>query len=189
MKQFNLGLNDRLKAAKSNTTAVVFLVMPAATRSFNVEALKGQAVTKQLRETVNEIQDRIGKRIFESALRGEELDPAEFLHSEDKVLLKRRVFALKNHSLPPIVTHNMVDDGIDPIINQLRRLQLYNKSEDRVKTIFHPEFLNANNPLLGLDYEDFVRGCHLGVFPSYYEPWGYTPAECTVMGVPSITTK
>jgi glycogen(starch) synthase len=189
VKQFILGLNDRLRAAKSNTTVVVFLVMPAATSSFNVEALKGQAVTKQLRETVNEIQDRIGKRIFESALRGEELDPAEFLHSEDKVLLKRRVFALKNHSLPPIVTHNMVDDGLDPIINQLRRLQLYNKSDDRVKTIFHPEFLNANNPLLGLDYEDFVRGCHLGVFPSYYEPWGYTPAECTVMGVPSITTK
>ncbi|CEP15232.1 hypothetical protein [Parasitella parasitica] len=181
-------LNDRLKSAKSNITVVVFLVMPAATRSFNVEALKGQAVTKQLRETVNEIQDRIGKRIFESALKGEELDPAEFLHSEDKVLLKRRVFALKNHSLPPIVTHNMVDDGADPIINHLRRLQLYNKPEDRVKTIFHPEFLNANNPLLGLDYEDFVRGCHLGVFPSYYEPWGYTPAECTVMGVPSITT-
>lgn len=181
-------LNDRLKAAKSNTTVVAFIVMPAATRSFNVEALKGQAVTKQLRETVNEIQSRIGKRIYESALRGEELDPAEFLSSEDKVLLKRRVFALKNQSLPPIVTHNMVDDGLDPIINQVRRLALYNKPEDRVKTIFHPEFLNANNPLLGLDYEDFVRGCHLGVFPSYYEPWGYTPAECTVMGVPSITT-
>ena len=31
-------------------------------------------------------------------------------------------------------------------------------------------------------------GCHMGVFPSYYEPWGYTPAECTVMGIPSITT-
>jgi glycogen(starch) synthase len=54
--------------------------------------------------------------------------------------------------------------------------------------VFHPEFLNANNPLIGMDYEEFVRGCHLGVFPSYYEPWGYTPAECTVMGVPSITT-
>ena len=39
-----------------------------------------------------------------------------------------------------------------------------------------------------MDYEEFVRGCHLGVFPSYYEPWGYTPAECTVMGVPSIST-
>lgn len=39
-----------------------------------------------------------------------------------------------------------------------------------------------------MDYEEFVRGCHLGVFPSYYEPWGYTPAECTVMGVPNIST-
>lgn len=39
-----------------------------------------------------------------------------------------------------------------------------------------------------MDYEEFVRGCHLGVFPSYYEPWGYTPAECTVMGIPSIST-
>ena len=43
------------------------------------------------------------------------------------------------------------------------------------QVIFHPEFLNSTNPLFGLDYEDFVRGCHLGVFPSYYEPWGYTP--------------
>lgn len=54
--------------------------------------------------------------------------------------------------------------------------------------VFHPEFLSSTNPLFGLDYEEFVRGCHLGVFPSYYEPWGYTPAECTVMGIPSVTT-
>lgn len=54
--------------------------------------------------------------------------------------------------------------------------------------VFHPEFLSSTNPLFALDYEEFVRGCHLGVFPSYYEPWGYTPAECTVMGIPSITT-
>ena len=50
------------------------------------------------------------------------------------------------------------------------------------------EFLSSVSPLIGLDYEDFVRGCHLGVFPSYYEPWGYTPAECTVMGIPSVST-
>jgi len=46
--------------------------------------------------------------------------------------------------------------------------------------VFHPEFLNSTNPLLGLDYEEFVRGCHLGVFPSYYEPWGYTPGLFTL---------
>ena len=102
--------------------------------------------------------------------------------------MKRRIFALKRDGLPPIVTHNMVDDSNDPILNHIRRVQLFNRSEDRVKIIFHPEFLNANNPILSLDYDEFVRGCHLGVFPSYYEPWGYTPAECTVMGIPSITT-
>lgn len=57
-----------------------------------------------------------------------------------------------------------------------------------MKVVFHPEFLSTTNPLFGLDYQEFVRGCHMGVFPSYYEPWGYTPAECTIMGIPSITT-
>jgi glycogen(starch) synthase len=76
----------------------------------------------------------------------------------------------------------------DEVLNALRRTNLFNNSHDRVKVVFHPEFLSSTNPLFGLDYEEFVRGCHLGVFPSYYEPWGYTPAECTVMGIPSVTT-
>lgn len=46
-----------------------------------------------------------------------------------------------------------------------------------LQVIFHPEFLSSTNPLLPMDYEEFVRGCHLGVFPSYYEPWGYTPGR------------
>ena len=117
-----------------------------------------------------------------------ELD--QLLRPSDKVLLKRRTLALRRPegSLPPVVTHNMADDSNDPVLNHIRRVQLFNNSNDRVKVIFHPEFLNANNPILSLDYDEFVRGCHLGVFPSYYEPWGYTPAECTVMGIPSITT-
>ncbi|KAG9307288.1 hypothetical protein G9A89_017116 [Geosiphon pyriformis] len=188
-------LNERLKACNSPITVVAFIVMPAATHSFTVEALKGQAVTKQLHETVKDITEKISQRIFEKAARytggevsGAVVNPAELLSPEEKVLLKRRVIALKRTTLPPIVTHNMADDNNDPILNQLRRLQLFNNPSDRVKVIFHPEFLNSNNPLIGLDYDDFVRGCHLGVFPSYYEPWGYTPAECTVMGLPSITT-
>lgn len=110
------------------------------------------------------------------------------MSEEDIVLLKGRIYASKRGSLPPIVTHNMEDDHHDYILNALRNTQLINKKEDNVKVVFHPEFLNSNSPLLSIDYEDFLRGCHMGVFPSYYEPWGYTPAECTVMGVPSITT-
>ena len=110
-----------------------------------------------------------------------DLQPDTLLSAEDQVLLKRRIFALKRSLYPAIVTHNMADDANDPILNQLRRVKLFNSPSDRVKVIFHPDFLNSNNPILGLDYEEFVRGCHLGVFPSYYEPWGYTPAECTVV--------
>ena len=115
-------------------------------------------------------------------------DNKELITPADRVMLRRRLFAMKRHGLPPVVTHNMVNDADDPVLNQIRRVQLFNHPSDRVKVIFHPEFLNSANPVLGVDYDDFVRGTHLGVFPSYYEPWGYTPAECTVMGVPSITT-
>ena len=107
--------------------------------------------------------------------------PDDLLSDEDKVLLKRRIFALKRNALPPVTTHNMADDHNDPILTQIRRVKLFNHAHDRVKVVFHPDFLNSNNPILGMDYEEFVRGCHLGVFPSYYEPWGYTPAECTVV--------
>lgn len=104
------------------------------------------------------------------------------------VKIKRCMYALQREGLPPITTHNVVDDWNDPVLTSVRRCHLFNTVHDRVKVVFHPEFLSSTNPLFGLDYEEFVRGCHLGVFPSYYEPWGYTPAECTVMGIPSITT-
>jgi glycogen(starch) synthase len=181
-------LNYKLKQSNSNMTVVAFIIMPAATHSFTVDALKGQAVMKQLRQTVADMQESIGKRILASAARGSLPDPASLLSDEEMIVLKRRIYALKRDSLPPVVTHNMADDAHDPILNHIRRVRLFNAPSDRVKIIFHPEFLNSNNPLLSLDYEEFVRGCHLGVFASYYEPWGYTPAECTVMGVPSITT-
>jgi glycogen(starch) synthase len=104
------------------------------------------------------------------------------------VKIKRCIFSLQRSTLPPITTHNVIEDWKDPVLSSLRRCKLFNSVHDRVKVIFHPEFMSGTNPLFGLDYEDFVRGCHLGVFPSYYEPWGYTPGECTVMGIPSITT-
>jgi hypothetical protein len=113
-------------------------------------------------------QSRCSQRSLTFSEHGTEVPKAEDLLSpEDKILLKRRVFALKRNSLPPVTTHNMADDANDPILNQIRRVELFNRSSDRVKVVFHPEFLNSNNPILGLDYEEFVRGCHLGVFPSY----------------------
>jgi glycogen(starch) synthase len=185
-------LNHRMKSAGSDVTVVAFIIMPAQTTSLAVEALKGQAVIKSLHDTVGHIERNIGKKLFEKSLAWREGQPPpddkDLLSAQDKVMLRRRLFAMKRNTLPPIVTHNMNNDAEDPILNQIRRCQLFNQPSDRVKVVFHPEFLSSANPVLPIDYDDFVRGTHMGVFSSYYEPWGYTPAECTVMGVPSITT-
>ena len=62
-------LNEQLRFLRSNVTVVAFFITPAPARSFTVEALKGQAVTKQLRDTVSEITQEIGRRIFDETVR------------------------------------------------------------------------------------------------------------------------
>uniref|UniRef100_A0A3B3DQW2 Glycogen [starch] synthase n=1 Tax=Oryzias melastigma TaxID=30732 RepID=A0A3B3DQW2_ORYME len=181
-------LNYLLRVNHSDVTVIAFFIMPARTNNFNVETLKGQAVRKQLWDTAHTVKERFGKKLYDSLLVGQLPDVAKMLDKEDFTIMKRAIFATQRQSQPPVCTHNMLDDSSDPILNSVRRIGLFNSSADRVKIIFHPEFLSSTSPLLPMDYEEFVRGCHLGVFPSYYEPWGYTPAECTVMGIPSIST-
>lgn len=161
--------------------------MPGRTANFNVETLKRQASMRQLQSTIAEISRNIEMRILDNTMRGNVMYDS-LLSADEQVKLRRHVLNLPSDSMPPIVTHNLIEGETDIIIQELRKADLINKKEDRVKVVYHPEFLNSNNPILSMDYEDFARGCHLGVFPSYYEPWGYTPAECAVFGVPSVTS-
>lgn len=181
-------LNHYLKSQQPDVTVVAFLIFPTKTNNFNVDSLRGHAVTKQLRDTIQQIQQQVGKRMYDTCLKGHLPNSNELLTKDDMVKIKRCLYGLQRDGLPPVTTHNVVDDWNDPVLSGVRRCNMFNTIHDRVKIVFHPEFLSSTNPLFGLDYEEFVRGCHLGVFPSYYEPWGYTPAECTVMGIPSITT-
>ncbi|XP_070848697.1 glycogen [starch] synthase, liver [Chaetodon trifascialis] len=181
-------LNYLLRVHRNDVTVVVFFIMPAKTNNFNVESLKGQAVRKQLWDTAHTVKEKFGKKLYDALLKGQIPDLNSILDQDDFTIMKRAIYATQRHSLPPVTTHNMLDDSTDPILSNIRRIGLFNSRNDRVKVIFHPEFLSSTSPLLPMDYEDFVRGCNLGVFPSYYEPWGYTPGECTVMGIPSVTT-
>uniref|UniRef100_A0A672YI31 Glycogen [starch] synthase n=1 Tax=Sphaeramia orbicularis TaxID=375764 RepID=A0A672YI31_9TELE len=173
-------LNYLLRVNHSDVTVIAFFIMPARTNNFNVETLKGQAVRKQLWDTAQTVKERFGKKLYESLFSLP--DVAKMLDKEDFTIMKRAIFATQRQSQPPICTHNMLEDNSDPILSCVRRIGLFNSSADRVKSSCHPP-PSTSNGLRGL-----VRGCHLGVFPSYYEPWGYTPAECTVMGIPSIST-
>ncbi|MGL5919464.1 MAG: glycosyltransferase [Bacteroidales bacterium] len=88
----------------------------------------------------------------------------------------------------PIITHELRNIDSDNIINQMRSLGMSNDPEDRVHLIFVPIYLNSEDKLFSKEYYDLLIGLDMTVFPSYYEPWGYTPLESIAFGVPTITT-
>jgi len=89
---------------------------------------------------------------------------------------------------PPISTHRLQNEAFDPILQTCERLGLKNLPQNRVQVIFIPAYLNGYDGLLNIPYYEAVAGCDLGVFPSYYEPWGYTPLESAAYAVPTLTT-
>jgi len=180
-------LNQRLRQLSDRPTVVAFIVTKAATRNINVSALQNQSMFEELHKTCEQIEEQIGRRLFRGAVNGR-ITTGELLDEDERVRLKRAINAWHTGRQPPIVTHDLVDDAGDPILQHLRHRGLFNSPDDPVKVVFHPQFITANSPLISLDYEQFVRGCHLGIFPSYYEPWGYTPMECAALGVPAVTT-
>lgn len=86
------------------------------------------------------------------------------------------------------ITHKLVDESYDPIIQRVKNAGLRNRPEDKVKLIFIPAYLNGHDGAMNLHYYDTLIGFDFTVFPSYYEPWGYTPMESVAFRVPTITT-
>jgi len=184
-------LNERIKhmpAMLPRPTIVGFVITRAPTRNINVDVLRNQSMFNELRNTCMEIQQQMGRKLFLSAVTSRMPTWQEMMTDELQVRLKRAIHAWRSGRQPLIVTHDLVDDAGDPILKHLRARRMFNSADDPVKIVFHPEFVTATSPLINLDYEQFVRGCHVGIFPSYYEPWGYTPMESIALGVPAVTT-
>lgn len=85
-------------------------------------------------------------------------------------------------------THHLSDPANDPILNRLRLSGLQNRPEDKVKVIFVPCYLDGEDGIFNLSYYDLLIGFDASVFPSYYEPWGYTPLESIAFRIPTLTT-
>ena len=181
-------LNWRLKKAGTNRTIVFFLITRAAYRSVNAEALQSRAEMEEIRKDCEAIKNQIGERLFVATAMGKSPGLDELVDDYWRLRLRRKMYAWKTSRLPSVVTHDLDDEGADAVLARIRQCDLLNRAEDPVKIVYHPEFIAASSPLFGMDYDQFVRGCHLGVFPSYYEPWGYAPLECAALGVPAVTT-
>ncbi len=86
------------------------------------------------------------------------------------------------------LTHNLMDGQQDAIINYCNQNGLNNIGGSGLTVVFVPAYLKGNDGIFNMSYYDVLMGCDLSIFPSYYEPWGYTPLESVAFGIPSVTT-
>ena len=129
------------------------------------------------------------KAILCLLLSNKEISSKNVFNKEFLNELERKILRLKRKgNNPQICTHNLYNENQDAILNNLKKLGLTNKKEDKVKVVFYPIYLSGADGLLNTTYHESMAGSHLGIFPSSYEPWGYTPLECGALGVSSITT-
>ena len=88
----------------------------------------------------------------------------------------------------PRITHELHEPWNDKVMSQLNWLNVHNVDEDKVKIIFVPCYLDGTDGIFNKHYYDLIIGCDINAYPSYYEPWGYTPTESVAFHVPCITT-
>lgn len=105
--------------------------------------------------------------------------------------LKERLASGKKYDTPlewPLLTHWLHEMTHDQLIDYLKRYNMWNRPEDKVKVISVPCYLDGNDGIFNMPYYDILIGMDLTVYASYYEPWGYTPLESVAFHVPCITT-
>ena len=105
--------------------------------------------------------------------------------------LQERLKSGKTFDMPldvPQVTHWLHNMSHDNVLGMMKFYDMHNRKEDKVKVIFLPCYLDGKDGIVDLTYYDVVLGNDLCIYPSYYEPWGYTPLEAVAFKVPCITT-
>jgi glycogen synthase len=105
--------------------------------------------------------------------------------------LKERLASGKAYDTPlewPLLTHWLHEMSHDQVIDYMKRYNMWNLPDDKVKVIFVPCYLDGADGIFNMHYYDLLIGMDLTVYASYYEPWGYTPLESVAFHVPCITT-
>ena len=180
-------LNNRLKEEKSQRTVVAFLWVPTGIRSIKPEIIENRTYFRDVRDSLDEAKEDIEKNMLYSLLEEKSISPQQILGEGFLSDIKKKLARFRKNGTPPLVTHDIHDQN-DAIMRGIYDAGLLNREEDRVKIIYYPMYLTGADGLLDLNYYEAMQGCHLGIFPSYYEPWGYTPLEAGALGVPAITT-
>ncbi len=180
-------LNERLKAEKVKKNIVVFFWIPAAIRGVRMDLLENKIAYQDMKDLFVETEQETKDKLLRSLVSGEEVCSFSLFPKEFLAEMKKKILVFKRKGNPSFCTHDLVDKN-DIILKKFQEAGLNNSVDDKVKVIFYPVYLSGSDGLLNLSYYESITGSHLGIFPSYYEPWGYTPLETAALGVASVTS-
>jgi len=181
-------LNEKLKQEDTLRTISVFFWVPMKTYGVKVELLENKNYYRHIRSLVDMKSSHILQQIVTDFISRKLSVDESFFEKDFMRELKANILTFQRSGNPSILTHNVEHEDKDPLIQGLLAEGLDNKPDDKVKVIVYPVYLSGNDGLLNLSYYDAMAGCHFGLFPSYYEPWGYTPLEAAAMGIASLTS-
>jgi len=179
-------LNEIMKKEQLKKNVFTLFYVPKDNIKENVDLIESIKLYDDMKEKVEDEIPWIEEMILDSIIKGKIPKASVIFRKEFLQESKRKFSSFKKEGNPPFSAY--ITDENDLIINAFKKNNLLNRKEDRVKVILYPTYLSTNDRLLGLNIEQATQGSHLGVFPSYYEPWGYTPLECAANGVMAITT-
>lgn len=182
-------LNRMLKTEEYKKSIFVFLFIMKEEEEPDEEVIANVSIYKAIERAIDEEYPHIKNNIIDSLLYTHEIDKEKLLHEGFIVNTKKLILKLtqRRHKLPPLCAFKGLSK-YDALLKQLRENGLNNEREDNVKVIFYPAPVSVADSMLAMDYFQVIAGMHLGIFPSLYEPWGYTPLETAASTVMSITS-
>jgi len=168
----------------------VFIFVPSDVKKEKMEILENVSLYEELEDHVEDAIPDLKTNIMNSVTSGKEpLDKLDEVFGDNisQVQSLKRNFRAKQGQKPPMSAFEL-NYNDDDILERLYKKGLRNRKSDRVKVVFYPTYLSVGDRLLSMSYNEAMVASSAGIFPSYYEPWGYTPVETAANGALSITT-
>ncbi|MBW2964592.1 hypothetical protein KY363_03970, partial [Candidatus Woesearchaeota archaeon] len=181
-------LDRTLRDERSKRRIAVFFWVPSGIRGIKTEIVENKMLFKDIEDTLKDNSEHILWHLLNTIVADRPITRDAIFDKEFLDEIRKKVLRFKRDTTsPPVCTHDLADPN-DQILRAFRESGLSNSEDSRVKVIYYPIYLTGADNLLDLTYDESILGSHLGIFPSYYEPWGYTPLESGALGVASITS-
>jgi glycogen synthase len=174
---------------KSPITVVNFFFVPTGSaRGVHPDILENKTNLEDIKETIMEELPEIEERLLSRLVEGRPITKQTIISPDVLRSIKKKLNRFRKPGLPRVCSHIMDNEDSDQMLMQFKANNLVNSIENRVKVFLYPIYLTGADGVLDLNYYECINGSQVGVFPSFYEPWGYTPVEAAALGDITITT-